>query len=54
MTTKLIFRGVYDIVGNKQVGLIVLTDEEKARQVSLVCDHNMVVQLSLRLEKNVR
>jgi len=54
MTTKLIFRGVYDIVGNDKVGLIVLTDEEKARQITMVCDHNMVVQLSLRVEKCVR
>lgn len=54
MTTKLVFRGVYDIVGNDKVGLIVLTDEEKTRQISIICDHNMVVQLSLRVEQNVR
>ncbi len=54
MKTKLIFRGVYDIVGNDQVGLVVLTDEDKTRQISIICDRNMMVSLSLRREPTVR
>ena len=53
MTTRLIYKDVYDIMGNDKVGLIVLTDEKSTRQITIVCDRSMAVQLGLRKEQSI-
>ena len=49
---RLIFKGVSEIVGTEDLGLLILTDEAKVRQITIVCDKAMAVQLELRV-KNV-
>ncbi len=48
---QLFFRGVSEILGSDNIGLLILTDEAKERQISIVCDKAMAVQLELRLNK---
>lgn len=48
---KLIFNGVSEIVGSNGLGLLILTDEERERQISIVCDPNMAVQIDMRLKR---
>lgn len=47
---KLIFKGVSEIVGSEDLGLLILTDESCERQISIVCDKAMAVQIELRLK----
>lgn len=47
---RLIFKGVSEIVGNDDLGLLILTDEERERQISIVCERNMAVQIDLRMK----
>lgn len=49
---RLIFKGVSEIVGTEDLGLLILTDESNTRQISIVCDKSMAVQLELRT-KNI-
>lgn len=49
---KLVFKGVSEIVGTEDMGLLILTDEAKMKQISIVCDKAMAVQLELRT-KNI-
>lgn len=53
MATKerLIFKGVTEIVGTEDMGLLILTDENNMRQISIVCDKAMAVQLELRTKE---
>lgn len=53
MATKerLIFKGVSEIVGTEDMGLLILTDENNMRQISIVCDKAMAVQLELRTKE---
>ncbi len=48
---KLVFKGVSEIVGANELGLLILTDEAKERQITIVCDKSMAVQLELRVKK---
>lgn len=48
---KLIFKNVSEIVGSKEVGLLILSDEEGNRQIAIPCDKNMIYQFSLRLSE---
>lgn len=48
---RLIFKGVSEIVGTEDLGLLILTDEAKERQITVVCDKAMAVQLELRIKK---
>ena len=48
---RLIFKGVSEIVGTEDLGLLILTDEAKERQITIVCDKTMAVQLELRFKK---
>lgn len=48
---RLIFKGVSEIVGTEDLGLLILTDEAKVRQITIVCDKAMAVQLELRVKK---
>lgn len=47
---RLIFKGVSEIVGTEDLALLVLTDEAQIRQISIVCDKAMAVQIELRLK----
>lgn len=47
--TRLIFRGISEILGNPQLALLILTDEKERRQISIVCDKEMANQIDLRL-----
>ena len=35
---RLFFKGVSEIVGTDDLGLLILTDESKERQITIVCD----------------
>lgn len=48
---KLRFHTISQIVGSIGVGIIVLTDEAKERQISVVCDAEMTDALRKRLQK---
>lgn len=48
---KLVFKGVSEIVGTEDLGLLILTDEAQERQISIVCDKAMAVQLELRVKR---
>ena len=48
---KLRFHAISQIVGSIGVGIIVLTDEAKERQISVVCDADMTDALCKRLQK---
>lgn len=48
---RLIFKGVSEIVGTEDLCLLLLTDEAKKRQITIVCDKAMAVQLELRAKR---
>lgn len=48
---KLIFKGISEIVGNSQLALLILTDEEERRQISIVCDKDSATQIDLRMHQ---
>lgn len=48
---RLVYKSVNEIVGNDDVGILLLTNEEGTRQLSMVCDRHMVYQFRLRLSK---
>ena len=51
---KLLFKGISEIVGTSDIGLLVLVDEEEQRQIVVTCDKYMMRQLLLRMQKKVR
>jgi len=48
---KLVFKGVSEIVGSDDLGVLVLTDEKEIRQITIVCDKAMAVQAELRVHQ---
>ena len=48
---RLKFKGISEIVGSEEVGLLVLTDEAEARQISITCDKAMLYQFELRMQR---
>lgn len=48
---RLFFKGVSEIVGTDNLGLLILTDEASVRQITIVCDKAMAVQMELRVKK---
>ena len=46
---RLLFKNVAEIVASKEVGLIVLANEDRSRQLSIVCDKAMLYQFGLRM-----
>ena len=48
---RLYYKNVNEIVGNDDVGVLMLTNEDGTRQLSMVCDKQMVYQFRLRLSK---
>lgn len=47
---RLLFKGITEIVGTDRMGLILLTDAREERQVSIVCDRQMIFQFVARME----
>lgn len=47
---KLHFHSVSEIVGTKDVGLLILLDEDEKRQLTIACDRQMMYQFELRLQ----
>ena len=47
---RLYFKGVSEIVASEDVGLLTLADEERTRQLSIICDAATVYQFGLRLK----
>ncbi len=47
---RLIFKGISEIVGSEEVGVLVLTDETETRQISITCDKAMLYQFELRMQ----
>ena len=45
---QLIYTGVSQIVGGPELGLLILSDLSRIRQVAIVCDSRMEYELSLR------
>ena len=48
---RLYFKGVSEIIASDDVGLLVLANEEKTRQLSILCDAAMLYQFGLRVKK---
>lgn len=48
---QLFFKGVSEIVGAEDLGLLILTDGAKERQITIVCDKAMAVQIELRVKR---
>ena len=48
---KLKLKNVSEIMGTEDMGVILLTDEEEQRQLSIVCDKAMLYQFGLRQKK---
>ncbi len=48
---RLVFKGVSEILGTDDLGLLILTDETERRQVSIVCDKAMAVMIEIRVNK---
>lgn len=51
---RLVFQGISEILEGPELALIVLTDQMKERQISIVCDKHMEYQFGLRLSKQIR
>ena len=47
---RLKLKNVSEIVGTEELGLLILTDEQEALQLSVVCDRDMLFQFGLRLQ----
>lgn len=48
---RLIFKGISEIVGGDELGLLVLTDPASTRQLTIVCDKQMEYQFGIRIGK---
>lgn len=48
---RLQFKSVSEIVGSEEMCLLILTDMEEQRQLTLFCDHAMAIQIELRVKK---
>ena len=48
---RLVLKGVSEIVGDDNLGLLILTDIAQTRQLSIICDKQMEYQFGIRLSK---
>lgn len=48
---RLVLKGVSEIVGDDNLGLLILTDVAQTRQLSIICDKQMEYQFGLRMSK---
>ena len=46
--TRLIFDNATEIAGNKEIGILSLTDLDKTRQLSIVCERNVALEIDKR------
>ncbi|WP_455102046.1 UvrB/UvrC motif-containing protein [Prevotella nigrescens] len=49
---QVFFKGITEIVGGSNMGLLVLTNQLEDKQVAIVCDGIMVHELNLRIGEN--
>ncbi len=49
---RLKFNSISEIVGNVDIGLLVLTDEDEKRQLTITCDKFMIHEFSMRTIKS--
>ena len=50
---RLVYRGLSELRGSKDIGLIILTDEAQTRQIAVVCDKHIVNQFRIRMVHEV-
>ncbi len=50
---QLIYKGISQIVGGPELGLLVLSDLAHTRQIAIVCDHHMEYELGLRTDDKI-
>jgi len=48
---KIVFKGITEIVGGSEMGLLVLTDEAETKQIAIICDRHTEYEFSLRIGK---
>lgn len=48
---RLKFKNVSEILGTEEIGLLILTDEQDSRQLTIPCDKTMLLQIGLRLNR---
>lgn len=48
---RLLFNNVSKILGNENIGLIILTDELKTRQLSIICNKDTEEAIDMRIRK---
>lgn len=51
---RLVYKGLSELRGSKDIGLIILTDEPQRRQIAVVCDRHIVNQFRLRMTIDTR
>lgn len=47
--TRLLFRGISEIVGTTEMGLLILADQSNKRQIAIICDKSMEHAFSMRM-----
>lgn len=50
---RLVYKGLSELRGSKDIGLIILTDEAQKRQIAVVCDKHIVNQFRIRMVREV-
>lgn len=50
---RLVYQGVTEIIGSPDTALLILTDEDKTRQLSIICDKQMEREFVVRDSKQV-
>lgn len=48
---RLIFNNVSEILGNENIGIIILTDEAELQQIAIVCDKTTKEAINIRVKK---
>lgn len=46
---QIFFKGITEIVGGSNMGLLVLTNQLEDKQIAIVCDKIMVHELNIRI-----
>lgn len=49
LKVRLIFKGVSQILGRQDVSLLILTDEEEVRQITIICDRQTEYEFDKRI-----
>lgn len=48
---QIFFRGITEIVGSSEMGLLILANEPDTKQIAIICDKYMEYEFSLRIGK---